>query len=210
MKADDDDPRTPGEGQAAQAPTEPTPGDPSQAPVPSAPSPRPLQSIGREGVLTFDWTSLRGYVFSITDCLAVANDLVQVIRQKMERMTAEEWLGISDRNEYIDRIAHDRAMDWLAEEKRQRDAAKRLKKATVLDPDVLRRIKQPRVREAFILRNEHGLSAKEIAKLMGIREDTVKEYLAKAADQLSTLDGNLESWRKRARLTGSTQSKKES
>ena len=207
MKVDDDDPRTTGEGQSAQAPTEPTTSDPSQAPVPSAPAPRPLQSIGWEGVLTFDWTSLRGYVLSITDCLAGTNDVVRVIRQKMERMTAEEWLGISNRNEYIDRMAHDQAMDWLAAEKRQRDAAKRLKKATVLDHSVLRRIKQPRVREAFIMRMQQGLSAKEIARSMGIREDTVKEYLSKAAEQM---DGNLKSWRKRARPTGSTQSKKES
>lgn len=190
MKVDDDDPRTTGEGQSAQAPTEPTKGDPSQAPVPSAPAPRPLQSIGWEGVLTFDWTSLHGYVFSITNRLAGADDVVRVIRQKMERMSAEEWLDISNRNEYIYSRAHDQAMDWLAEEKRQRDAAKRVKKATVPDRDVFRRIKQPRVRQAFILRKQQGLSAKEIARAMGIREDTVKEYLAKAAEQFFTLDRN--------------------
>ena len=206
MNVDDDDPRTTGEGQSAQAPTEPTTGDPSQAPVPSAPAPRPLQSIGWEGVLKFDWKSLHRYVYSITNRLAGADDVVRVIRQKMERMSAEEWLGISNRNEYIDRMARDQAMDWLAEEKRQHDAAKRLKKATVPDHEVLR-IKQPRVRQAFILRMQKRLSAKEIARSMGIREDTVKEYLSKAAEQM---DGNLERWRKRARPTGSTQSNKES
>lgn len=51
MKVDDDDVRTPGEGQLPQAPTEPIPSDPRQARVPSAPLPRPLQSIGWEGVL---------------------------------------------------------------------------------------------------------------------------------------------------------------
>jgi DNA-directed RNA polymerase specialized sigma24 family protein len=140
-------------------------------------------------VLTFDWTSLLGYVFLITNSLAGAYDVVQVVRQKTERMTEEEWLGISNRNEYIYRMAHDQAMDWLADEKRQRAAAKRLKKATILDPDLLRRIKQPRAREAFILRKQNGLSVKEIAKEMDLGVDTVKEYLAKAAEQFFTLDG---------------------
>jgi RNA polymerase sigma factor (sigma-70 family) len=70
---------------------------------------------------------------------------------------------------------------------------------------LLQRIKQPRVREAFILRKRDELSNKEIAQTMGISEDTVKEYLARAAEQLPTLDGH----HKGRHPTGSTQRKKE-
>lgn len=138
-------------------------------------------------MLTFDWSSLRGYVFEITNCLAGANGIVQAVKQKAGRMTEDEWRGIRNRNKYIYRMAHDHALVWLADEKRQRAAAKRVKKTTILDPDLLQRIKQPRARQAFILRKQYGLSAKEIAKEMDLGVDTVKEYLAIAAKQFPTL-----------------------
>jgi DNA-directed RNA polymerase specialized sigma24 family protein len=206
MNVDDNDPRQSGEGQSTQAPAEPTPGDPSHEPVPPAPSPLPLQPVGQDGVLTFEWTSLCSHLFSITNCLAGAADVVQVVRQRVGQMTAAEWRRISNRHEYIYRMARDQAKDWLAERQRQQDAAK---EATV--PEDLatqsRRIKQRRVREAFILRRRDGLSGKEIARIMGgISEDTVKEYLAKAAEQVN---GRHQSGRKRVRPTRSTQRKKE-
>lgn len=206
MNVDDNDPRQSGEGQSTQAPAEPAPGDPSHEPVPPAPSPLPLQPVGRDGVLTFEWTSLRRYVFSITKCLAGADSVVQVVRQTVGQMTAAEWRRISNRHEHIYGMARDQAKDWLAEGQRQRDAAKVATVAGDLATQS-RRIKQPRVREAFILRKRDGLAAKEIARIMGgISEDTVKEYIGKAAEQV---DGRHQSWRKGVRPIRSTQRKKE-
>ena len=178
-------------------------------------------------VETFDWTSLRKYVFSITGTRLVGvDDILQVTKQTVGKMTAADWRSVSNRKEYIYGIAHHRAMDWLREEKRQRGAAKRLKEATVPDHDpgdmatrvfagrdasrLLKRIKQRRVREAFVLRKRNEWSTKEIALIMGISEDTVKEYLAKAADELSTLEGHNKGRHKsKAPLPGSLKRKED-
>jgi len=202
MNVDDNDSRQPAEGQSNQAPAEPAPGDPSHTPVSPASStlaPQPVALLE-----TFDWTSVRSFVFTVINGLAGADDIVEVTRQKVGRITAAEWRGISNRHEHIYRMAHDQAKDWLAAEQRQRDAAREA--AVPGDLAIpLRRIKQPRVRQAFILRKQN-LSGKEIARIMGISEDTVKEYLTKAAEQV---DGRDQGWRKRVRLTGSTQRRKE-
>ena len=281
MNADDNDPRSQGDGQSAQAPAEVAPDDPSQERVPAAQSPHSLQSIEWDEVLstaaaiveeyatevtqavrqrsqslsdseraqigdpqvwvltltehlaatklveTFDWTGLRKYVFSITGkCLVGFDDILQVTKQTVGNMTAADWRSVSNRKEYICGIARNKAMDWLREETRQRGAAKRLKEATVPDCDpgdiatlafagrdasrLLKRIKQRRVREAFVLRKRNDCSTKEIALIMGISEDTVKEYLAKAADVLDALEGRNESRRKKkAHSSGSSKCKED-
>src|SRR5581483_947037 len=109
MNVDDNDSRQPAEGQSNQAPAEPAPGDPSHTPVSPASStiaPQPVALLE-----TFDWTSVRSFVFTVINGLAGADDIVEVTRQKVGRITAAEWRGISNRHEHIYRMAHDQAKD---------------------------------------------------------------------------------------------------
>jgi DNA-directed RNA polymerase specialized sigma24 family protein len=164
---------------------------------------------------SIDWENQRRYAFKCTDkSLAAADEVLEGVRDALARMSADKLARVRDREKYINSMVHNKAMDWNRDRRRQRENAEWLHAMTITQYDsdgistralaghdamrLLNEIKQPRVRQAFILCKWDGYTAKEAAEIMGIEEVTVRGYLAVAAAFFSTLDGH----RKRERVRG--------
>ena len=117
----------------------------------------------------------------------------------------------------MDGIVHHAAIDWLRREESQQYAAARhlqhslagehdsgdVATRACAQRDVAALLKKlgPRIRQAFVFRQAWGYTVKEIAGRMSISEETVKTYLAKAAEVFSDLEECRENRRPRTRLT---------
>ncbi len=168
-------------------------------------------------IANLDWHELQSYMFAVTERVGSTDEITQCVRDKLLKMSAEQWEKVEDRKKYLSSIVHNAATDWLKrEESQQYAAAKRLRHTFLQedDPcdlatlvcaqcDVVTLLKKlgPRVRQAFVFRQGWGYTVKEIAGQMSISEETVKSYLSKAAEVFSGLEECREARGRRGRLT---------
>lgn len=168
-------------------------------------------------VAHLDWRELEAYIYALTHRIGSADEITQAIKEKLLRMPAEGWDGVTDRKKYLYGIVYNTSVDWLKREEAQQYAVtKKLRHVCPQEDyagDVAARVCAqsevttllrklcPRVRDAFVLHKVWGYTVKEIAQRMRIREQTVKTYLSKAVEIYSDLDGSRDNRRTGARLT---------
>ena len=161
------------------------------------------RAAGEWLIAHLEWQELQAYMYALTRRVGSTDEITQSVRDKLLRMTASTWEKVEDRKKYIDSVVYNTAIDWMRrEESQQYAAARKLQHILVGDYDpgdvatracaprdvttLLRRL-GPRVRQAFVLRQAWGYTVKEIAARMSIAEETVKTYLAQAAEVFSDL-----------------------
>jgi RNA polymerase sigma factor (sigma-70 family) len=176
------------------------------------------QTVAAEWLIAhLDWRELEAYMYALTHRIGSTDEITQAVRDKLLRMSADGWHGVADRKKYLYGIVYNTAVDWLKrEEAQQYGVARRMRQSVPHDAnghdvagsacaqsDVVVLLKRlgPRVRQAFVFRKLWGYTVKEIAQRMSIREETVKAYLSKAAEEFSDLEGSRENRRPGARIT---------